>query len=114
MTDLGDLLYIKGRIGWKGLKKSEYTVHGNFRIINGETLATPGIDWNKAGYISYKRYKESPEIKLKVGDILISKDGTIGKIGYVDELELPTTVAFGIFVIRNLNNEVISTVFIIF
>lgn len=49
---------------------------------------------------------------LQVGDILLSKDGTIGKIGYVDNLELPTSVASGIFVIRNNKPEIISTTFI--
>ena len=109
---LGDYLYIKGRIGWKGLKKEEYLQSSNFRIINGESLTKSGIDWNKAGYISEERYTESPEIMLHVGDILLSKDGTIGKIGYVDTLELPTSVASGIFVIRNNNPKAISTVFI--
>ena len=109
---LGDYLYIKGRIGWKGLKKSEYLSQSEYRIINGETLTQSGIDWKKAGYISEERYIESPEIMLKVGDILLSKDGTIGKIGYVDSLELPTSVASGIFVIRNTKPDIISTTFI--
>lgn len=109
---LGDYLYIKGRIGWKGLKKSEYLPDSSYRIINGESLTKAGIDWNKAGYISEERYEESPEIMLKVGDILLSKDGTIGKIGYVDSLELPSSVASGIFVIRNNKPDVVSTTFI--
>lgn len=109
---LGNYLYIKGRIGWKGLKKSEYLFKSNYRIINGETLTMSGIDWNKAGYISEERYLESPEIMLNVGDILLSKDGTIGKIGYVDSLDLPTSVASGIFVIRNNKLDTISTTFI--
>ena len=109
---LGDYLYIKGRIGWKGLKKSEYLVQSEYRIINGETLTKSGIDWSKAGYISKERYDESPEIMLNTGDILLSKDGTIGKIGYVDSLELPTSVASGIFVIRNNKPDIISTTFI--
>ena len=111
-VSLGDYLYIKGRIGWKGLKKSEYLSDSDYRIINGESLTTSGIDWNKAGYISKERYDESPEIMLEVGDILLSKDGTIGKIGYVDELERPTTVASGIFVIRNLRKDVLSIHFV--
>lgn len=109
---LGDYLYIKGRIGWKGLKKSEYLSQSGYRIINGETLTKSGIDWSKAGYISEERYMESPEIMLNVGDILLSKDGTIGKIGYIDSLELPTSVASGIFVIRNKKPDIISTTFI--
>ena len=109
---LGDYLYIKGRIGWKGLKKSEYLPVSDYRIINGESLTLSGIDWNKAGYISAERYEESPEIMLNIGDILLSKDGTIGKIGYVDKLETPTSVASGIFVIRNTRQAEISTQFI--
>ena len=109
---LGDYLYIKGRIGWKGLKKEEYLPSSNFRIINGESLTKKGIDWDKAGYISEERYEESPEIMLQRGDILLSKDGTIGKIGYIDELSLPTSVASGIFVIRNQKPKIISTTFI--
>lgn len=49
---------------------------------------------------------------LQPDDILISKDGTIGKIGYVYSLETPTTVASGIFVIRNQKPEIINTRFI--
>lgn len=49
---------------------------------------------------------------LKVGDILLSKDGTIGKMGYIDSLEFPTSVASGIFVIRNTKPNIISTTFI--
>lgn len=109
---LGDYLYIKGRIGWKGLKKSEYLEQGEYRIINGEALVVDGINWNKAGFITKERYEESPEIMLQEEDILLSKDGTIGKIGFVDKLEQPTTVASGIFVIRNLKPEIINTRFI--
>ena len=109
---LGEYLYIKGRIGWKGLKKNEYLDNSEYRIINGETLTADGIDWSKAGYITEERYMESPEIMLQVNDILISKDGTIGKIGYVDKLDMPTTVASGIFVIRNEKPEIIDTKFI--
>ena len=109
---LGNHLYIKGRIGWKGLKKSEYLKKSSYRIINGESLTTSGIDWNKAGYISEDRYNESPEIMLQINDILISKDGTIGKIGYISELDKPTTVASGIFVIRNRQPDFIDTRFV--
>ena len=109
---LGEYLYIKGRIGWKGLKKNEYLPHSDYRIINGESLTDDGIDWSKAGHITKERYDESPEIMLQEGDILVSKDGTIGKIGYITSLDAPTTVASGIFVIRNLNPKLIDTRFI--
>ena len=98
---IGESLYIKGRIGWKGLKKSEYLKNGDYRIINGSNIIDNKIDWSNCGYISKERYNESPEIMLQKGDILITKDGTIGKVAMVNELKKPTTVASGLFVLRN-------------
>ena len=82
-VNVGQDLYLKGRIGWKGLAKSEYLEKSGYRIINGYSLKDGYIDWKIAGYISQERYEESPEIKLEINDILISKDGTIGKVGIV-------------------------------
>ncbi|TQC51344.1 hypothetical protein E1I18_03075 [Mycoplasmopsis mucosicanis] len=106
---IGKNLYLKGRVGWKGLKKSEYLNSGEYRIINALALEENKINWNKAGYISKERYEESPEIMLQKNDILISKDGTLGKIGYVDELDTKTTIASGIFLLRNTSPEAIDT-----
>lgn len=98
---LGKDLYVKGRIGWRGLSKSEYLDGGEYRIINATSLMDGYINWDNCSYISEERYEESTEIQLKEGDILISKDGTIGKIGYVKGITQKTTVASGIFVVRN-------------
>ena len=35
-----------------------------------------------------------------MGDVLLTKDGTIGKVGYVDTLPGPATLNSGVFVIR--------------
>ena len=35
---LGKDLYVKGRIGWRGLSKSEYLNGGDYRIINATAL----------------------------------------------------------------------------
>ena len=63
--EIGDSLYIKGRIGWKGLKKSEYLKNSDYRIINGSNIFDNKIDWSNCGYISEERYNESPEIMLQ-------------------------------------------------
>lgn len=107
--NIGNDLYLKGRIGWKGLSKDEYLPISDYRIINGYSLKDGYIDWDIAGFISRERYEESPEIKLKVNDILISKDGTIGKVGIVRKLLSPTTVASGIFVLRNIIADKLNT-----
>ena len=99
--NLGQDLYLKGRIGWRGLSKSDYLKNSNYKIINATSLMDGYVDWDNCGYISEERYNESEEIKLQEKDILISKDGTLGKIGYVKNLKTPCTVASGIFVLRN-------------
>lgn len=99
--NLGKDLYVKGRIGWRGLSKSEYLKNSDYRIINATALMDGYVDWDNCGYITKERYEESKEIMLQENDILISKDGTLGKIGYVKGLTKPTTVASGIFVLRN-------------
>lgn len=108
---LGDHLYVKGRIGWKGLKKSDYlTYNTGYSIINGSDFSNEQIDWRKCGWISMERYEESPEIMLKEDDILITKDGTIGKIAFVNKLYSSTSVASGIFVVR-VSSESLRTYF---
>lgn len=108
---LGDHLYIKGRIGWKGLKKSDYlTYNTGYSIINGSDFSNEQIDWRRCGWISMERYEESPEIMLKEDDILITKDGTIGKIAFVNKLYSSTSVASGIFVVR-VSSESLRTYF---
>ena len=105
---VGKDLYIKGRIGWRGLNKDEYLEKSDYRIINGTALIDGFIDWNNCGYISKERYEESPEIMLE-NDILITKDGTIGKIGYVKNLKFNCSVASGIFVVRNTKKDILDT-----
>lgn len=101
VLNVGRDLYLKGRIGWRGLNKDEYLEESDYRIINATALMDRYVDWNNCGFISKERYDESPEIMLEENDILISKDGTLGKIGYVKNIPAPTTVAAGIFVLRN-------------
>lgn len=108
VLNLGKDLYIKGRIGWKGLKKEEYLEKGTYKIINATALEDGLVDWSNCGFISKERYEESPEIMLQENDLLISKDGTLGKIGYVKNITSPCTVASGIFVLRNTNKNKIN------
>lgn len=110
--NISESLYVKGRIGWKGLKKGEYLKTGDYRIINGSNISNGVIDWSNCGYITKQRYFESPEIMLKKGDILITKDGTIGKVAIVNKLEYPSTIASGLFILRNNVPEKWNTLFL--
>ena len=50
------------------------------------------------------RYAEDPFIIVQNDDVLITKDGTIGKIAHVVDLPGPATLNSGIFVTRPLSN----------
>ena len=101
---LKELLIIKGRIGWKGLKKSEFSNKGII-IINGPNIKNKKIDWKNCLRVPKWRYDESEEISVKKNDILMTKDGTIGKLAYIKIIHEPATLASGIFLIRTKSKK---------
>lgn len=111
-VNVGNDLYLKGRIGWRGLSKDEYLDHSSYCIINATALLDNKINWNNCGYISKERFDESEEIILQEDDILISKDGTLGKIGFVKDKPENATVASGIFVLRNTKQDILDTTYL--
>ncbi|UOE42136.1 restriction endonuclease subunit S [Chryseobacterium suipulveris] len=79
--------YMKGRIGWQGLKFSEFSDDVNLPyLITGMNFKDGKIRWNEVYHISEERYNEAPEIQLQENDILMTKDGTIGKLLFVENL----------------------------
>lgn len=106
----GDILYIKGRIGWQALSKDEYLQSGEYYLVTGVDITdTHRIDFNNCYYVSKERYEMDDKIQLKVGDIIVTKDGTIGKIGIIDKLDKPATLNSHLFLIRNEAPEVLDT-----
>lgn len=83
--------YIKGRIGWKNLKAEEYTDEGPY-LIAGKHINNGIIDWQSCDHISNERYEESMEIALKINDVIISKDGTLGNPALITELPDKATI----------------------
>ncbi|MCY4257943.1 MAG: restriction endonuclease subunit S [bacterium] len=82
---------VRARIGWRGLSSDEYTQSGPY-LIAGKHIAQGRIDWQLCDRISRWRYEESQEIALHTGDVVISKDGTIGRVAYIDVLPGPATL----------------------
>ncbi|WP_205215936.1 restriction endonuclease subunit S [Agrobacterium tumefaciens] len=96
---LGRICYIKARIGWRGLSSSEYTEEGPF-LIAGQHIKSGQIAWDKCDHISEQRYQESHEIILRSGDVILTKDGTIGRVARVDELPGDATINGTMMLIR--------------
>lgn len=100
--------YVKGRVGWQGLSSDEYGDVGPY-LVTGTDFIEGRINWEKCHHISEKRYEEDPFIQLRKNDLLITKDGTIGKIALVDDLSNKATLNSGVFVIRPQTEDYIPT-----
>jgi type I restriction enzyme S subunit len=104
---LKGICYMKGRIGWQGLKQSEFIEEGPY-LITGMNFKNGLINWDECYHITEERYNEAPEIQLKLNDILMTKDGTIGKLLYVDKLPEKASLNSHLLVMRSFNNEFIQ------
>jgi len=102
------LSYIKGRIGWQGLNSDEYLNDGDYYLITGTDFNKDEVDWNTCHYVEKKRFDEDPYIQLKEEDVLITKDGSIGKIMQIKNLPKPATLNSGIFVTRPLKKDYVQ------
>ena len=69
-------------------------------MVTGQDFVSSDIDWSKCYQINKKRYDEDPCIQLENGDLLITKDGTIGKIAKVSNMDKPACLNSGIFVLK--------------
>lgn len=91
---------LKARIGWQGLTTAEYLDFGYARLITGTDFKNGAIDWMNCRYVEKERFDQDINIQIRPHDVLITKDGTIGKVAYVPEVDMPTTLNSGVFVIR--------------
>ena len=91
---------LKARIGWQGLTTSEYLQSGFAYLITGTDFRSGKIKWDTCHFVDEKRYKQDLNIQIKKHDILLTKDGTIGKVAYISDIQKPTTLNSGVFVIR--------------
>ena len=92
--------YVKGRVGWKGLTSEEYQEDGYAYLVTGQDFQSKRIRWDSCYCVDKFRYEDDPYIQLKNGDLLITKDGTIGKLALVNGLEKPACLNSGIFLVR--------------
>lgn len=96
------LASLKGRIGWQGLTSDEYIDEGPY-LITGIDFINGGIDWGNCVHITEKRWQEAPEIHIKNGDLLITKDGTVGKVAIVDKLDGKASLNSGVLLVRTID-----------
>jgi type I restriction enzyme S subunit len=101
---LKHIAYLKGRIGWQGLKQSEFTNVGPF-LITGMNFKNGKINWDDCYHITDERYIEAPEIHVEQGDVLMTKDGSIGKLLYIDYLPGKVSLNSHLLIIRPIEDS---------
>lgn len=104
--NLGKSANIKARIGWQGLTTSEYLDFGDYYLITGTDFLDGGIAWKGCHFVSKERFDQDPYIKIQEQDVLVTKDGTIGKVAYLDKIPGPGTLNSGVFVIRTKDEDI--------
>ena len=94
---LSELTTMHARIGWQNLRTSEFLDSGDYMLITGTDFSEGAIDYSTCHYVENKRYDQDKNIQIHNGSILITKDGTLGKVAYVQGLTMPATLNAGVF-----------------
>ena len=95
---------LKARIGWQGLTTAEYLDEGYSYLITGTDFKDGRIEWNGCHYVDYDRYAQDPNIQVSNGDLLLTKDGTIGKVAFVTDLKRPATLNSVVFLVKPITD----------
>lgn len=90
----------KARIGWQGLKKHEYSMSGYSYLIGGTDFHDGTVRLDNISFVTKERYAMDTNIQVAENDVLVTKDGTIGKVAIVPPLSKPATLNSGVFVFR--------------
>lgn len=94
---LSELATMHARIGWQNLRTSEFLDAGDYMLITGTDFEDGKVNYSTCHYVEKERYDQDKNIQIKNGNILITKDGTLGKVAYVEGLSLPATLNAGVF-----------------
>lgn len=88
------MVSIWGRIGFRGYTVNDIVSEGEGALsLSPSNIFDDRINYDTKTYISWEKYHESPEIKVRADDILFVKTGsTIGKVCHVAERPEPMTV----------------------
>lgn len=105
---LSELATMNARIGWQNLRTSEFLDSGDYLLITGTDFDNGRIKYNTCHYVEKKRFDQDTKIQLSTGSILITKDGTLGKVALVEELPKPATLNAGVFNVRVKDDAVLS------
>jgi type I restriction enzyme S subunit len=101
------LCRVVGRIGYRGYTQADIVPSG----VGAVSLSPSNIIGNELQihnntYISWAKYEESPEIKVRAGDIVFVKTGsTTGKVALVIRVQEPMTINPQLVVLKDADGS---------
>lgn len=66
-------------------------------LITGTDFIDGAVNFDTCHYVERERYEQDKHIQIRNGSILITKDGTLGKVAYIQGLTMPATLNAGVF-----------------
>lgn len=99
---------LRGRIGWQGLTTNDYVEEGPY-LITGTDFENEQINWDTCVHITDKRYDEDANIHVRENDLLITKDGTVGKLAIVKNSPKKVSLNSGIMLIKSRTNRCLTS-----
>lgn len=74
-------------------------------MVTGTDFDKGIVNWKSCVHITIERYNEAIPIQLMEHDLLITKDGSIGKLAIVKDKPKFASLNSGIFVVRPLEKN---------
>lgn len=105
---LSEIATMHARIGWQNLRTSEFLDSGDYMLITGTDFEDGTINYSTCHYVEKVRYDQDMHIQINNGSILITKDGTLGKVAYVQGLTMPATLNAGVFNVEIKDERVVD------
>ena len=102
---LREIATMHARIGWQNLRTSEFLDSGDYMLITGTDFMDGVVIFDNCHYVERERYEQDKHIQIRNGSILITKDGTLGKVAYIQGLRMPATLNAGVFNVEIKNEK---------
>ncbi len=83
------------RISKEDINEEGETVSKVYKIEDCFVVVT--VNFDTCHYVERERYEQDKHIQIRNGSILITKDGTLGKVAYIQGLTMPATLNAGVF-----------------
>ena len=103
---LQDCFSLRARIGWQGLRADEFLDYGPY-LVTGTDFVNGRVNWDTCYHVTEERFRQDTGIQLKENDLLVTKDGTVGKTAFVVDCPEKATLNSHIFLVRSTTSKVL-------